>query len=61
MLSTYISVENYMHDCLPWYDCMMQMYISVNALQIPKYEGHTKLPQWSYQIQIWYDHCGNLV
>ena len=31
------------------------------ALQIPKYEGHTKLPQWSYQIQIWYDHCGNFV
>ena len=20
------------------------------TLQIPKYEGHTKLPQWSYQI-----------
>ena len=28
-------------------------------MQIPEYEYHTKLPQWSYQIQIWYDHCAH--
>ena len=32
-----------------------------HTLQTSKYDGHTKLPQWSYQIQIWYDHCGNFV
>ena len=29
------------------------------TLQIPKYVGYTKLPQWPYKIWIWYDHYGN--
>ena len=27
------------------------------SLQNQKYEVYTKLPQWSCQIQFWYEHC----
>ena len=37
-------------------NCGSANHSTDNALQIPRYEDHTKLPQWSYQIWIWYDH-----
>ena len=41
--------------------CNMWHWGTNHTLQFPKCEGHEKLPQWSYQIWIWYDHCGNFV
>ena len=40
---------------------IIHVLLSIHTLHKMKYEVHTKLPQISYQIQIWYAICGNLV